>query len=238
MKLMVLTCAVFAGGEPEARRKLWIFLKSTEKFGVPAADLHLYGMGRTFPGYRAMKLDFQLEYLKSVSGYTHVLYTDAWDAFFTGPLSEIIAKYEAMGSPPMLDAAFYQMANVSDARGLYPGCFDESTHYRYPHVGGYIAEVPFIIDAFERLMLSPIESGDDCFNWYAGWIEGWFRPKLDSNCDIFQVSTDCIAVKDGRCYNLKTKTFPCILHISGGYSDPQTGKDDRVEPWAKELGIV
>lgn len=240
MKLMVLTCGVFPS-EAEARRKLWIFLKSCEKYGVEQP--HLYGCGTPqFPGYIRMKLDMQLDYLKQNRGdYTHVLYTDGWDAFFTGPLSELLEKYQNLGAPPMLSSAFTGLANVSNMDD-YAGCFDASLHAPYPHVGGYIAEMAVIIDAFERMLKLPRYTGDDCFSWYDGWQEGWFRPELDSRCEIFQVShQDCsyvVAPGRIRLWNTVTRTEPCILHLSGGYTDPATGKDDRMIPWAEKLGVL
>jgi len=238
MKLAVLTAAVFPS-EADARKKMWIFLKSAEKAGVPNADLHLYGIGRTFPGYRAMCLDFQLEYLKTLqSRYTNVLYSDGWDAFFTGPLAEIIDKYEKKPCPPILASAFYQLGNVSDAQKDYPNCFDPEIRYRYVNRGGYIAEIPAIIEAFERMLAQPNLTGDDCLEWYRGWKDGWFRPKLDSDCAIFQIADDDIRIMNLRIYNSYTGSFPCIWHHSGGFTDSERGKDDRMLPWAKKLEIV
>jgi hypothetical protein len=147
-----------------------------------------------------------------------------------------------MGSPKMLMAAFYQLANVSDPN-RYPGCFDESLLYRYPQVGGYIAEVPYLIESFERMMTFP-ETGDNCFWQYDAWKEGWYRPMLDTNCEIFQVSDAHAILMHGdtaeevRLGNTHTKTQPCIFHLSGGYTDQVTGKDDRLKPWARALGVI
>lgn len=243
MKLMILTAAVFPS-EEIARKKLWIFLKSAEKAGVPQKDLHLYGIGREFPGYRQMCLDWQLEYLKTVPAeFTHVLFSDAWDAFFTAPLTEIIQKYERLGSPPILCSAYIGLGNESDM-SKYAGCFDETLLYRYPNRGGYLAEIPAIIEAFERMLRKPDLTGDDALEWYRGWREGWFRPQLDSKCLIFQVSDNNADIDsgfyshEGRLWNTVTDMHPCILHLSGGYTDPETGKDDRMIPWAKKLGII
>lgn len=242
MNLMVLTAAVFPNYQ-DAMQKLWIFLRSCDKFRIAP---RLYGVGRTFPGYRAMKLDFQLEWLKAYNGdASHVLYTDSWDAFFCAPLSEIIAKYEALGSPAILTSAYTGLGNVPEPDRQYPNCFDQSIRYRYryPHVGGYIAEIPAIIDAFERMLKLPRQTGDDCFNWYDGWQEGWFRPQLDSQCEIFQVTeenTEVIPMRNStvRVHNTITGSYPCILHLSGGYTDQVTGKDRVMIPWAERLGIL
>ena len=239
MKLAVLTCAVFPS-EADARQKMWIFLKSCEKAGVPKEDLHLYGIGHEFPGYRRMKLEMQLAYLKEqlAGNYTHVLYTDGWDAFFTGSLAEVVSKYEAMGSPKMLSSACWQLGNES-RMDPYAGCFSETDRYRYPCVGGYIAEVPYIIEMFERMLTLPRQTGDDCFNWYDGWQEGWFRPMLDSKCEIFQVTDDnCSIEDDGRLWNTHTSRRPCIWHHSGGFTHQSHGKDDALIPWAVRLGII
>lgn len=241
MRLMILTAAVFPS-EADARQKMWIFLKSAEKAGVPAAAMHLYGVGRRFGGYRHMKLECQLDYLKEHAGdgYSHVLYHDGWDGMFTGPLNEIIQKYESLGSPPMLSSASTGLGNVPSPGADYAGCFADSVLYRYPCVGGYMAEYKHIVEMFERMLILPRQTGDDCFNWYDGWQEGWFRPMLDSECRIFQVTDDNCGVSpgNGRLANYHTGSQPCILHLSGGYTDQVTGKDAAMIPWATKLGVI
>lgn len=244
MKLAVLTCAAFPT-EEEARRKLWVFLRSCEKFNI---DPIMYGIGtKQFQGYKRMMLDMQLEALRDINpSYSHVLFTDAWDAFFCAPLEEIIAKYEGMGSPHFLASAYIGLGNESDM-SKYEGCFDTTIPYRYPNRGGYLAEVESAVKAFQRMVDMPEQTGDDCFNWYTGWREGWFRPTLDSNCEIFQVSDVNLKYVVSMSLGPHTKPYientvtgslPCILHLSGGYTDPETGKDQSLKPWAKALGIL
>jgi len=235
VRLMVLTAAVWPT-EDIAFDKLWIFIESCAKFGIAP---HLYGIGHSFPGYISMKLDMQLDYLiDKGSDFTHVLYTDSWDAIFTAPLDEIIEKYQDLGSPPILSSAYLDLGNESNME-KYSGCFQEGLVYRYPNVGGHLSEIPAIIDAFTKMNRN---TGDDCFSWYDAWKEGWFRPQLDSGCEIFQVTDENTEVDEGieglGFRNTVTESYPCILHLCGGYTDPDTGKDDRLEPWAKELGIL
>jgi hypothetical protein len=250
MKLAVLTCAAFPS-EGEARRKLWIFLRSCEKFKI---DPILYGMGTPqFQGYKRMMLDMQLDALQNIhQSFTHVLFTDGWDAFFTANLEEVMAKYVSMGHPEFLASAYIGLGNESDM-SKYVGCFDETIPYRYPNRGGYIASLPAAIWAFQRMVNMPHQTGDDCYNWYEGWREGWFRPTLDSECQIFQVSDVNAQVRsfqgrdggyfgdfpdDVRLQNTVTGSNPCILHLSGGYTDPETGKDEALKPWARALGVI
>lgn len=234
MKTLVLTCGVFPS-EEIARRKMWIFFASCRKFGINAT---MYGVGRTFPAYRTMMLDWQLEHLKTVSPeFTHVLFTDGWDAFFTATLAEIEGKYQVMGSPDVLCSAFYQLGNVSDVEKDYPRCFDASARYCYPNRGGYIAKREAIIDAFERMVALPRQTGDDCMNWYDLWAQGW-RPMLDSQCEIFQIATDDCVISGGRLHNTHTDSLPCIWHHSGGYASSDYGKDPAMIPWVRKLGII
>lgn len=250
MKIALVTAGVFPS-EEEARRKLWIFLRSCEKFG---AEPLLYGVGTpTFQGYRRMMMDMQLDFLKTiVNDYSHYVFSDSWDAFLCAPWAEIVEKYQRMGSPPILMSAYIGLGNESDM-SKYVGCFDETIPYRYPNRGGIIAEIPAMIEAFERMLAQDGLTGDDCFEYYRGWREGWFRPTLDSECQIFQVSDVNARLvsfegrdggnlgkipSDPHLYNSVTGSFPCILHLSGGYGDPETGKDEALKPWARTLGII
>lgn len=238
MKLVVLTCGHFP--PDEVRNKLWIFLRSCDKFGITP---NFYRAPGEFPGYRQLMLDWQLVSLKTMKtrGVTHVLFTDGWDAFFCTDMGEILSKYLSYGSPPILCSAYIGLGNESDM-SKYVGCFDESIPYRYPNRGGYIAETDAIIEAYERMLKNEDLTGDDCMEWYRGWREGWFRPKLDSECQIFQVSdvnaTTEMTTHGIRLKNTLTNSEPCVFHLSGGYTDPVTGKDERMIPWARALSIL
>lgn len=236
MKTLLYTAACWPS-EAEARAKLWIFLKSCTKWGhVPA----LYGMGKGFSGYRHMLMERMLDYLKTVpADYTHVLFTDSWDGMMLVLMAEIESKYQALGSPDVLMSAYFGLGNVSDL-APYEGMFDESKFYKYPNRGGYMGKLDAVIAGFERMVSCGDLTGDDCFLHYRGWREGWWRPKLDTECSIFQVTEEhCgVAANDGRLKNYVTGERPCVLHLSGGYTDQVTGKDERMIPWAKKLGIL
>lgn len=239
MKTFVLTAGVWPT-EEEARKKLWIFLESCKKFQI---EPHLYGIGHGFPGYRHMMCEMQLEYLKSMvgKGYDTVLFSDGWDAFLARSLDTIEGKYREYGRPPVLVSAYFGLGNESDM-SKYEDCFDQHIHYRFPNRGGYIGDLDAVIDGFEKMASCGDPTGDDCHLWYRGWKEKWFRPYLDYNCEIFQVSDENLAVGSNgertRLINTYTETEPCVIHISGGYTDSATGKDDRLIPWAKAAGVI
>ncbi len=72
--MALLTCGAFPT-EEETRRKLWIFLRSCEKFDVEPL---IYGMGTPqFVGYLPMMLTMNLAYLKTiVNDYSTVCFSD------------------------------------------------------------------------------------------------------------------------------------------------------------------
>jgi hypothetical protein len=85
-----------------------------------------------------------------------------------------------------------------------------------------------------------VKWGDDAQVWHEAWAAGWFRPTIDHHCLVFQATCrgaalDDLEVREGSLYNLVTDTYPCIFHYNGGYSDPVTGKEDRIEPWRTRL---
>jgi len=117
----------------------------------------------------------------------------------------------------------------------YNGCFDHAVDRRYPHVGGYLANRDYAIAAFEQMLTLPRQTWDDCWNWMDAWKEGWFRPVLDSECEIFYVA-DKINIEDGRVKVGYRR--PNVIHLTGGHVDREGYKDYKLEPVAKELGIV
>ena len=73
---------------------------------------------------------------------------------------------------------------------------------------------------------------------------------LDTGCYIFQVvevegdNGEHVLVigadqlhwsKDSRLFNTVTGSYPCMLHLPGGYSDPHFGKLDLVKGWYEQF---
>ncbi len=230
IRLCVLTTAFFPNLHP-----LRMFTLSASKYGY--FPIHFMGLHEQYRPWAEMKIRDKIpEFRKLIAeGFTHVLYTDARDAFFTGPCKEVLAKYEAMGSPPCL-ASTEPNCNPNPAMDEH---YPNIGKYRYHCVGGYLAEIPWMLDMFCRMMPYLAKSGDDAEIWQMGWAEGWFRPVLDSKCEIFQTldhaEMDLRISTGGRLGNLETASQPCIFHLNGGYSDPITGKYDHMAGWWKLL---
>jgi hypothetical protein len=240
MKLAILAPGVFPS-MAEARAKLWIFMASA-KDRIPPEHLYIYGGGTTqFPGYRRMLLEQTLPELIGLRrvGYTNILFSDAWDGIIVGSYKSIVQRYMELECPELLVSGSHQLGNVSDEDKQYPGVFRSSTKkYRFPNRGGYIGEIDTVIEAYK--MMQRYDTGDDAFCWYnlIRDFPGIYR--VDSNCKIFQVTEeDCRVIPDKRILqNTETKSHPLVWHLPGGYTDPQTGKDARLIPLAKSLGII
>lgn len=242
IKIMHLGIAVWPSWEI-AHKKMWIWLKSIERFNY---QFEYYGVGtKQWPGYRKQKVEFQLDWLlkHGTKGATHIHYTDCCDCLMLGPPEEFRQKYISMGAPPMLVQGAAQLGNASDNRWPY---FDEARphdKFRYPCVGGYIMEVKPLVEFLKKIVRDYPDPpwGDDCFVWYEGFQQGWFRPEIDTKCELWQVCGDPqIMIVDGtrRLYNIDTGSLPCLWHNSGGSANQDTFKDHMMLPMAKELGIV
>lgn len=229
MKLAVITTAFFPADV--WRERLRMFLRSCRKYNITVIP---YGVGEPYCIWAQMKIAKKIPVFKRLirEGYSHVLYTDARDAFWCGPLEEFTAKYRTAGSPSCL-AQTEKYCNPNSSK--IPNYPETGTEYRFHCVGGYIAELPYMLNAFERMLPDVSKSGDDAEIWQWAWEAGWFRPVLDAKCEFFQVGSSLhegeVAMVDGRFTNTITGGKPCIWHLNGGYSDPVKGKEESMLPW-------
>lgn len=224
MKLAFLTTC-------QTEAQIELMLRSCRKYNIA---LRYFAFGKPCADWAHLKIEEPLVAFEKLlkEGFTHVLYSDSRDAFFTGGPEEIVLKYKAMGYPPCVVSA-ERACNPNDSyREHYP---DPGTPYRFHNVGGYLALIPWMYGSFKRMVSYFNRSGDDAEIWQWGWSEGWFRPKIDSTCEIFQTNTgwegEVLEVREGRLYNTITKTNPCVYHLPGGYTDPVRGKLEALLPW-------
>lgn len=224
MNLAVVTACLYRDRKP-----IHYLDRSCEKQGI---FLIPHGIGSTFSGWANALIRETLPAIADLhkEGYSHALFTDGSDSIVIAPQSEIIEKYKLRGSPPCLmsaDSECFPAMNGPNFKGPEP--------WRYVNGGGYICEIPY----FVRMMTGfAMRHGDD--GNHQGWIvkewpvEGML---LDHNCCIFQPmdNNPALAVVGHRLVNNVTHEWPCVLHFRGGYSDPLTGRDERIEPVWRQL---
>lgn len=218
------------------------FIESCGKFNI---DFEVYGIGAPYyPSWIDIKLLNLLHTVENIpEEYTHVLFTDGLDAFFVTGLDEISIKYQDMGSPKLLVSA---SPSPQNAPVSYSGS------YSHIHCGQFIAEKDYLKDVLNTLLniSKELQLGDDAHVWRYAYDNKKIDAVLDTGCYIFQVvevegdngehvhviSADKLHwSKDSRLFNTITCSYPCMLHLPGGYSDPHFGKLDLVRGWYEQF---
>ena len=232
---------------------IWMMRTTCDRFGL---SLRPYGMGpkTVYNGWIDMKVHrLRQEALSCPT--SHILYTDARDAWFLAGPDEIAQKYNDLGCPPLLLSA------QSDVFGTYAAWYpkvewNEKKLFRYVGTPGQLCEAKALADALgwmqEHFHLGEdVDTGglpDDDPPW---WIEymaahpGGVR--FDHDCAIFMNAgsrlpgeqdmwADCLKIIGNRVYNKLTYAWPCILHFNGGYSHAFHGKWEQLQPFWRALG--
>ena len=233
---VVLPC-VFENPDP-----IWMMTHTCERFGI---EPKLFGIRETYAGWIDLKVDKYLKVAKEVQaeGYSHILYSDARDAWFCSGLDEIAEKYNALGTPPIL---------LSAQRHKFCGGYDKwydmiewDRSRLLPYVGtpGQLCEVEALIQAlsymdanYDRLTLPD----DDPPYWIKFMVDFPGSVTLDHGSHIFMNVGDMghgeWTIKDGRAINLLTDSKPSVLHFNGGSSDCLKGKWDQLEQHWRAFG--
>lgn len=221
------------------------------RLGVP---LEPYGLGVPFIDWTQAKVT---EFVKAAKGWlvegkTHVFYTDGRDSFMLSGVEEILAKYAKMGEPPYLISA---EDNPFPNPAFGPSFPDPGHPWRYLGAGQYMGELGYMVDLWDkltRLYTSILEDSHDQGWLQRAWAWGDLDQStfiLDTGCAIFQtaavsraggevpnyVELGRLHLKPPRIYNPITDSWPCALHLPGGYSDPVTGKDSTLTPIVEAL---
>lgn len=221
---------------------LWMFRVTCRRFAI---NPQYYALGETYSGWVDIMLTKLMEAARNCPT-SHILYTDSRDAFFLAGMGEVVAKYNAMGCPPLLISA--------DTQG-FPGYekwydkipWDKSKAFPYFQVGGKLCEAKALYEAI-RWMFERARSGDwgeiigDNPPWWCNFMaECPGELIIDHECQIFQNCTTCmehLVIVDGRVFNKLTQSWPCILHFNGGYTDQVTGKWYAMEETWRKLGYT
>lgn len=152
--------------------------RSLKHFGY---DYHF--IEHTWTGFLG-KIHETYKYLKSLEGYTHFLYTDAWDTF-------------ALGSPAELQSKMPDGLLIGAERGCYPHPEKEVLYpkhespWHFVNGGGWCGSIKTFCEMYQAEPPRD-ELNDQVYltdRFLAHHKEGWIR--LDYNCDIFQTIAFC-----------------------------------------------
>jgi hypothetical protein len=226
---------------------IWMMRESADRFGY---RLRPYGVGEgPYRGWVDIKLYRLLEEAKTCPT-SHLLYTDARDAWFLAGPEEVVAKYNALGCPPLMLSAQPDVFQTYEK--WYEGLpWDMSKRFRYIGTPGMLCSAPALAEALQWMLDRRAtgewgEMHDDDPAWWCNFIRE--RPGelvLEHECAIFMNAGSYMAegmwetvleMREGRVYNKLTQQWPCVLHFNGGYSDALKGKWDRLEYYWRALG--
>lgn len=231
-------------------RPIWMLRQTADQFGY---QLRPYGIGQTYRGWVNIKIDLLLEEARTCPT-SHILYTDARDAFFLAGPEEVAEKYNAMGCPPLLLSA--QCDIFGSYADSYEGvAWDEAKKFRYVGTPGQLCNAKALADVLGH-MRHKLDTGDwpmiddDPPHWNRFMKEQPGEVKLDTDCQIFMNAGSYI--EEGmwenvldivdtehygkRVHNSITGEWPCVLHFNGGSSDALTGKWEQIKPYWQALG--
>ena len=233
-------------------RPIWMMEHTLKKFGFQYIP---YGLGRQYAGWTQIKINLLLEEARNCPT-SHILYSDARDAWFlTGP-EEVAEKYNALGCPPLMLSA------QSDVFGSYAKWYegipwDMSKKFRYVGTPGMLCESKALADELQWMLdhyhlgdsnVDPQGLPDDDPPWHIEYLRA--HPGgivFDHDCQIFMNAGSRIEegmwehvleIKDGRLYNKLTDQWPCLVHFNGGSSDALKGKWGDLEPYWKAFGFT
>jgi hypothetical protein len=204
-----------------------------------AAPLRTYGDGEEYFNWTQMKVNRmipELEKLKA-EGFTHYLYTDGRDAFFTRHFSHILDVYEFWNRPDAILSAHHVPFTMAEL--AHHNDFLKPNKYRHHCCGGYLGRIDYWLETHRRFVRDDYESrptgGDEAGVWQWAWADGWFRPQLDVGCHIWQNLGGCEADvtfdEEGTLHNRYTGSNPSILHFTGYVKDGVYGVYDAMMPW-------
>jgi len=139
-------------------------------------------------------------------GYTHYIYTDAWDTF-------VLRNSEGLIVP---DGLFISAEKAcyphTDKASLYP---ENKSLWKYVNGGGWAGDIQTFIDVYEAH--PPTNELNDQV-----WLTDIFLKgigQLDYNCDLFQTmafyNESEITLYDGLLTNRITNTIPYFIHGNG-----------------------
>jgi hypothetical protein len=198
MKVKVITVATDLKGTKE-------LVNSMKRLGL---DYEILGLGETWAGF-GMKVIRTVEYLKTLTDYTHFIFVDAYDTVF-------------LKVPEMPNEILF-----STEKGCWPDAdkakeYPESNYeWKYLNSGCYSSPIK---DFLELVKDYPIDYSDDDQRYFTNIYLKSGKIKLDLRCEYFQsyaFATDGDFRIRSTFENDVYSTEPSIIHFNGKCLEPK-----------------
>ena len=184
--------------------------ESCKRFGI---ELHEYGIGEDFQGWKQMKCVRSLEFLKTRTE-PYALMLDAFDCFVFGRVGELLNRYFQFGSPIVI-AAEKNCFPHPEWSSLY-----EPISSPWPYVNsGCIMGQRVTLAAILEQMLD--WENDDQACWSLKYLHGG-SVALDTHCALFQTMWHTTPDEVEPGHNKVFDTRPIIWHFNGKEYPPGT----------------
>lgn len=152
------------------------------------------------------------EYFRQNPDVEELIFVDAYDVLFLSTPKEIESKI--LDRSKMLVSVEKGCWPQADLSSKYP---ETKSEWKYINSGTYYAPRDVYMKMIENN--PPQYSDDDQLYLTNEFLNNPNDFVLDYNCEVFQchsfVAEDDYKYKDGRVFNLKTNSIPCIIHGNG-----------------------
>jgi hypothetical protein len=199
MKLKIITVATTESPWLAALRK------SMDRLGL---DYEVLGLGQPWRGF-GMKVILTREYLRTLEGYTHFVFVDAYDVIFLKPLPEV---------PDIIlfNAEKHCWPNPELA-GSYPII---TSPWRFLNSGVYSGPIWEYLDLVDKY---PIEYADDDQAYFTNIFLKEPNVWINDNCTLFQSyafeTPGDFTLKTDKLINNITGSEPAVIHFNGKCHD-------------------
>lgn len=200
MRTKVITVATSEGRGLDA-------LRSTLK----GEDFEILGMDTEWRGF-GTKIILLREYLQTLEGYTHFIFTDAYDTLFLEPVSSLEYKYSLHYRDKIV---FSAEKNCYPDHWLAPFYPPHLSEWKYLNSGNYIAPIKKYLDMLANF---PVVFADDDQRYFTDIFLTSDRISLDYPCILFQsiaFAGDDFEWKHNALRNKKTSQYPSVAHGNG-----------------------
>jgi len=199
---------------PNGPEQCSLLVKSAERVGIP---LRLYGVGVPYSSHLESKFRGAIEECRKLrdEGYSHVLYTDGFDALFLLREITIVTYYMTFGAPEWLLSAETNCWPYPERSGEY-----EVTDSPYPYLnaGGWMGRIDYLLVhapvALKQLKYTEDDQGMITQAYLNGHLPGtvvdnWARIFCTANGPALEVT------ESKNVLNRTTGTYPAVIHFNG-----------------------
>ena len=114
--------------------------------------------------------------------HDYVLFTDSFDSYIFCQPDEIIRKFKSLNHRMVVSAEVNLWPNPEFADQMPPS--SATGHYKFPNSGGYMAEIPYLLELFDKM---GIEWKSDCVD-----DQGELIKEIALDHDAFRIDHDAV----------------------------------------------